>query len=176
MDGTTDSISRPEGAAASTSHALTDEERRRLRAGCERSLQGHGLRTVADLLAELSVLPADDLSQDVYGDAGAVGALEAEVGALLGKPAAVFMPSGIMAQQMMHLHLRTTDEAVTAGIRRLATERKVWAFGGAGSVDTPGLRALELTVGDATLGFTPEEVADAVRQLLPRRDGGGAAG
>ena len=69
---------------------------------------------------------------------------------------------------MMHLHLRTTDAAVLAGIRRLATERKLWAFGGAAKVDTPGLRRLELTVGDSTLGFTPEEVADVVRELLPR--------
>jgi hypothetical protein len=69
---------------------------------------------------------------------------------------------------MMHLHLRTTEAAVTAGIRRLATERKLWAFGGAGSLDTPGLQGLELTVGDATLAFTPDEVADVVLELLPR--------
>ena len=69
---------------------------------------------------------------------------------------------------MMHLHLRTTEAAVTAGIRRLATERKLWAFGGSATLDTPGLRVLELTVGDATLAFTPDEVADIVRELLPR--------
>ena len=344
-------------------------------------LQGHGLRTVPDLLAELAVLPADDLAPDIYGDGGAVAVLEREVRELLGKPAAVFLPSGIMAQQialrihadrrgrrvvafhptchleihedkayqrlhglvgrtigdarglltlgdleavqeplaalvfelpqreiggrlpawedlvaqvghardrgaavhldgarlweaqpfygrplaqiaaifdtvyvsfykglgapagsmllgdddviaearlwrkrhggtlfglwpyaaaglaglrsrlprmagyvdharaiaaalapvegvevvpdppqtnMMHLHLRTTEAAVTAGIRRLATERRVWAFGGSGSLDTPALRGLELTVGDATLGFTPDEVADVIRELLPR--------
>ncbi len=68
---------------------------------------------------------------------------------------------------MMHLHLRTTEAAVTAGIRRLATERRLWAFGGSGPVDTPGIRALELTVGDATLAFSPDEVADVVRELLP---------
>ena len=67
---------------------------------------------------------------------------------------------------MMHLHLRTTDAAVTAGIRRLATERRLWAFGGSAPLDTPGLRR-ELTVGDATLAYTPDEVADIVRELVP---------
>ena len=69
---------------------------------------------------------------------------------------------------MMHLHLRTTDAAITAGIRRLASERSLWAFGGGAPLDTPGLRGLELTVGDATLAFTPDEVADIVREFLPR--------
>jgi threonine aldolase len=69
---------------------------------------------------------------------------------------------------MMHLHLRTTEAAVSAGIRRLARERRVWAFGGSGPLDTPRMRGLELTVGDATLAFSPDEVADIVRELLPR--------
>ncbi len=68
---------------------------------------------------------------------------------------------------MMHLHLRTTDAAVIAGIRRLATERRLWAFSGSRSIDTPGLRGLELTVGDATLAFTPDDVANLVRVFLP---------
>jgi threonine aldolase len=360
---------------------LTDEERRALRARCDRALQGHGFRTAHDLIAELTVLPADDLKPDLYGDGGAVAALEREVGELLGKPAGAFMPSGTMAQQialrihadrrgrrvvafhptchlevhedkayqrlhgligrpvgdarglltlgdleslteplaallielpqreiggrlpawndlvaqvgharshgaavhldgarlweaqpfygrplaeiaalfdtvyvsfykglgapagsmllgeadviaearlwrkrhggtlygmwpyaaaglaglrlrlprmaeyveharaigaavariegvevvpdppqtnMMHLHLRTSEAAITAGIRRLATERRLWAFGGAATLDTPGLRGLELTVGDATLAFTPADIADIVSELLPR--------
>jgi threonine aldolase len=69
---------------------------------------------------------------------------------------------------MMHLHLRTNEAAVSAGIRRLATEQQVWAFSGSGAAETPGIRAMELTVGDATLGFTPGEVANIVRELLPR--------
>jgi hypothetical protein len=86
-----------EGAAADT---LSDIERRALREGCEHALQGSGLRTVAGALAELATLPADDLTSDVYGDGGAVAVLENEVRELLGKPAAVFMPSGTMAQQI----------------------------------------------------------------------------
>jgi len=67
---------------------------------------------------------------------------------------------------MMHLHLRTTPAAVTAGVRRLA-ERGLWAWGSSAETDVPALRRLELTVGDSTLEFTPGEAADAVRELLP---------
>jgi threonine aldolase len=368
-------------AEAAASDTLSEEERQALRRGCERWLQGHGPRPVREVLAELETLPEDDLEADVYGDRGSVAALEAEVRDLLGKPAAAFMPSGTMAQQialrvhadrtgrrvvafhptchlelhedkayqrlhrlvgrpvgdvhelltlgdlegvreplaalvielpqreiggrlptwddlvaqvghardrgaavhldgarlwesqpyygrplseiaalfdtvyvsfykglggpagsmllggedviaearlwrkrhggtlfgmwpyaagglaglrlrlprmasyvaraqvigqalsaidgvevapdppqtnMMHLHLRTTEAAVSAGIRRLATEQRVWAFSGSGATETPGFRAMELTVGDATLGFTPVEVANIVRELLPR--------
>lgn len=359
---------------------LSPEEARALRAGCDRALQGHGIRAVADAIAEIQTLPHDELSPDVYGNGGVVTILETEVRELLGKPAAVFMPSGTMAQQialrihadrrgrravafhptchlelhedqayqrlhglsgrtlgdgrdlitradlesvheplaalvlelpqreiggrlpdwdelvalvemarergaavhldgarlweagpfygrplseiaalfdsvyvsfykglgglsgsillgeedlvaearewrhrhggtlynlwpyasaglaglrlrlprmaayveharaiakviagiegvdvvpeppqtpMMHVHLRTTAAAVTAGIRRMATEERLWTWGGSGATDTPAIRRVELTVGDATLGFTPEAVAAAVRSLLP---------
>jgi threonine aldolase len=360
--------------------ALSDEERARLQHGCERSLRGHGLHGAADMLAELGTLSADELVADEYGSGGVVTALETEVRELLGKPAAVFMPSGTMAQQialrvhadrrgrrvvafhptchlelhedkayqrlhglvgrplgdgrelmsltdleavgeplaallvelpqreiggrlpawdnlvalvgsarergaavhldgarlwesvpfyarplsdiaglfdsvyvsfykglgglagsmllaeddvvaearewrrrhggtlyqlwpyaaaglaglrlrlprmeayveharaiaavltriegvqvvpdppqtpMMHLHLRTTPALVTAAIRHMATEQRLWTWGGSSPTDTPGVRRVELTVGDATLAMAPEEVADVVRALLP---------
>lgn len=369
--------------AGATSDKLSDDERRTLREGCEHALQGNGLRTTADALAELATLPADDMTSDEYGEGGAVRVLETEVGTLLGKPAAVFMPSGTMAQQialrihadrrgrrvvafhptchlelhedkayqrlhalvgrpvgdgrelltltdleavreplaalvvelpqreiggrlpawddlvaqiafvrahgaavhldgarlwesgpfygrplsevaglfesvyvsfykglgglagsmllgdedlvaearawrsrhggtlyhlwpyaaaglaglrlrlpkmgayvahaqaiaaalsgvegvqvvpdppqtpMMHLHLRTTAAAVTAGIRRMAIEQRLWTWGGSSPTDTPGTRRVELTVGDATLLLTPVEVATAVGALLPARE------
>ena len=68
---------------------------------------------------------------------------------------------------MMHIHLRTTEAAVTAGIRRMATEQGLWTWSGSSPTDTPGYRRIELTVGDATLGLTPVDVTDAVRALLP---------
>jgi hypothetical protein len=68
---------------------------------------------------------------------------------------------------MMHLHLRTTGATVTAGIRRMATEQRLWTWNGSLSTETPGYRSVELTVGEATLAFTPAEVAAAVRTLLP---------
>ena len=68
---------------------------------------------------------------------------------------------------MMHIHLRTTAAAVMAGVRSLATEQRLWAFGGSAAVGTPGIRSVELTVGEATLALSPEEVAATVRALLP---------
>jgi threonine aldolase len=68
---------------------------------------------------------------------------------------------------MMHVHLRTTPAAVIAGIRRMATEQRLWTWAGSTSTDTPGIRRVELTVGDASLAVTPDEAAAAVRALLP---------
>ena len=66
-----------------------------LRDACTRFVNGHGQRRPAELLAEI---PAD-VAPDRYGDGGVVAELEREVATLLGKPAAVFLPSGTMAQQ-----------------------------------------------------------------------------
>jgi threonine aldolase len=66
--------------------------------GATRWLSGHGVPTPQQWLAELAAAATED-EHDRYGDDGEVAALEAEVAALLGKPAAVFMPSGVMAQQ-----------------------------------------------------------------------------
>jgi threonine aldolase len=62
---------------------------------CTRFFHGHGKQTAAMMLA---TIPAET-TPDTYGDGGAVAELEAEICRLLGKPAAVFLPSGTMAQQ-----------------------------------------------------------------------------
>src|SRR5215469_1557161 len=74
---------------------LYPAEQAALRARCSVFLTGHGQVTAADLLAGI---PADTIT-DRYGDGGVVSELEAEIAGLLGKPAAVFLPSGTMAQQ-----------------------------------------------------------------------------
>ena len=66
-----------------------------LREHCTRFLSGHGNVTARDLLA---TIPADS-SLDRYGSGGVVADLEARVARLLGKQAAVYLPSGTMAQQ-----------------------------------------------------------------------------
>jgi threonine aldolase len=66
-----------------------------LRDGCTRFLPGHGPVRAADLLATIP----PDTAVDRYGDGGVVAELEAEIARLLGKGAAVFLPSGTMAQQ-----------------------------------------------------------------------------
>ena len=72
-----------------------DDELSALRDGCTRFLAGHGPVRAAELLATIP----PDTAVDRYGDGGVVAVLEAEIATLLGKPAAVFMPSGTMAQQ-----------------------------------------------------------------------------
>jgi threonine aldolase len=73
--------------------AATDDDA--LRNACTRFLH-HPPMDPARMLADI---PADT-EVDVYGEGGVVQALEEEVAALLGKPAAVFLPSGTMAQQI----------------------------------------------------------------------------
>ena len=98
-----------------TSDTLSSAERRDLRAGCERALQGDGFRTAGDALAELTRLPSEDLAADDYGEGGPVAVLESEVRELLGKPAAVFMPSGTMAQQIaLRIHADRRGRRVVA--------------------------------------------------------------
>jgi threonine aldolase len=74
---------------------VDDDDARQLRARCTRWVHGHGDQTAADLL---DTIPRDT-QVDRYGDGGVVGDLERKVAELLGKPAAVFFPSGTMAQQ-----------------------------------------------------------------------------
>jgi threonine aldolase len=80
---------------------LSDDEALELRQGCTRHLNGHGQVDAAELLA---TIPTDTVV-DRYGAGGVVTDLEHEVAGLLDKPAAVFLPSGTMAQQLaLRLH------------------------------------------------------------------------
>jgi threonine aldolase len=66
-----------------------------LAASCTRFLAADGPRTADKLLALIQ--PGTEI--DYYGLGGAVSELEQEVAALLGKPSALFFPTGTMAQQ-----------------------------------------------------------------------------
>jgi len=137
-------------------------------------LQGHGLRTVPDLLAELAVLPADDLAPDIYGDGGAVAVLEREVRELLGKPAAVFLPSGIMAQQIaLRIHADRRGRRVVAfhptchlEIHEDKAYQRLHGLVGRTIGDARGL----LTLGD--LEAVQEPLAALVFELPQREIGG----
>jgi len=105
----------PEKASEKAPDSLSSEESRRLRAGCDRGLGVHGLRTPSEVLAELMSVKPDELGEDWYGDGGVVPVLEEEVRELLGKEAAVFMPSGTMAQQIaLRIHADRTGRHVVA--------------------------------------------------------------
>ena len=141
-----------------------------LHATCTRFLKGHGAGRAADLLATIP----PDTQTDRYGDGGVVTELESEVMLVLGKPAAVFLPSGTMAQQAV---LRVHAD------RR---QRRVVVFHPACHIDTHEGRGYErlhqltgrpagerdrlLTVADLDQVAEP---AGALVIELPQRDLGG---
>src|SRR6266849_522206 len=86
-------MTAPGEQAPSGEQPRSDEQT--LRDQCTVFLAGHGPVRAAGLLAGI---PADTVP-DRYGDGGVVAELEAEIAALLGKPAAAYLPSGVMAQQ-----------------------------------------------------------------------------
>lgn len=79
---------------------MTDPERIAHFRGCSRFLVGHGLTPLRATLSALAQEAMDGERGDVYGQGDAIARLEGDVATLLGKPAAVFMPSGTMAQQI----------------------------------------------------------------------------
>jgi threonine aldolase len=90
---------------------LDESEITTLQARCTRFVGGNGRQEVTALLA--TIPPATEI--DRYGSGGVVAELERTVAALLGKPAAVFLPSGTMAQQSVlrvHADRRTSRTVV----------------------------------------------------------------
>jgi threonine aldolase len=67
---------------------------------------------------------------------------------------------------MMHLRLRVDEKAFLSAARRIAQEDSIFTWTGTSPTDTPSLRGVELTIGDATLQFPPTEVARIVQQLV----------
>lgn len=84
----------------SSTTTMTEDLRFRRKAAaaeCTRWLSGRRAPTAGVLRSLADAVTEDE--RDVYGGGGEVGLLEEEVAELLGKPAAVFLPSGILAQQ-----------------------------------------------------------------------------
>jgi threonine aldolase len=81
---------------------MTDPTRDEIKASCTRFLSyHHPHRTLPHrVFAELAASTPEDVRPDAYGEGAVIESFEREVAELLGKPAAVFMPSGTMAQQI----------------------------------------------------------------------------
>lgn len=87
--------------AAEPSSAMRHaEERKAAFRQCKRFLNGHPPRSPRNELATLIETIGADEEADRYGDGALINDFEAEIARLLGKEAAVFMPSGTMAQQI----------------------------------------------------------------------------
>jgi threonine aldolase len=76
------------------------EERRTAFLACERFLNGHPVRSLRDELTALADSVGAGDERDRYGEGALINDFEAEIARILGKEAAVFMPSGTMAQQI----------------------------------------------------------------------------
>ncbi len=80
--------------------ALTSDERKQLRKNCTVIVSGFAQASPADEFRQLARwCEIQGIEHDLYGDGKLVADFESKVADVLGKPAAVFMPSGIMAQQ-----------------------------------------------------------------------------
>lgn len=77
---------------------MTDDELGRLRTACPRALTHHLPQSPRASLEALAAATPPGLIVDKYGAGGWLEAFEARIATELGKPAAVFMPSGTMAQ------------------------------------------------------------------------------
>src|SRR5690242_8025888 len=80
----------------------TTQERnpRQIRMACVRSLTGHHLLRPRQILADLAEATAADELSDNYGQGDLITNFEQHIASVLGKEAAVFMPSGTMCQQI----------------------------------------------------------------------------
>ncbi|MFT3916722.1 MAG: beta-eliminating lyase-related protein [Anaeromyxobacteraceae bacterium] len=67
---------------------------------------------------------------------------------------------------MMRMLLPVTERRLRRNACRLARERGVYTLRWSGPGATRATRLVELSVGDATLGFEPGEVAELVRELV----------
>src|SRR5258706_4527408 len=77
-----------------------ERDRMALFARCERARSGHGRLSMRDELAALAAEAGAEEERDVYGAGKLIEDFEHEISGMLSKPAAVFMPSGTMAQQI----------------------------------------------------------------------------
>jgi len=79
--------------------AHTPEERQALRKRCALIVPGFNTPAAADEFRQLADwCQHNDVAHDIYGKGPLVEGFERKIAALLGKPAATFMPSGVMAQ------------------------------------------------------------------------------
>ena len=79
---------------------MTTEELARLRIASPRALTHHVPQSPRDALYELADATPHDWIADNYGTGSWLEAFEARIARELGKPAAVFLPTGTMAQQI----------------------------------------------------------------------------
>ena len=103
-----------------------------------------------------AAMAAAEVGDDVWGEDPTVRALEEEAAAALGKEAALFTPSGTMANQIaIHVHCRPGDELICE------QRSHVYYYEGGGIARLSGTQVRLMECAD---GFpTPAQIAAAVR-------------
>ena len=139
---------------------------------CPDAIAGHGRPDPAAIFAEPGVFTTPRNDVDTYGAGARLEAFEARLAAMLGKEAAVFMPSGTMAQQIAmrivcdargirtfaahptnHLTLHERD-----GIARLHYINLVPACGPLATLSAPDLEALAEPVAALLIELPQREI------------------
>jgi threonine aldolase len=150
------------------------DEIRAARRQSTRFLSHHYPRTPQQTLLTLAEGLDDDVEADVYGTGAVIERCEARVAALLGKEAAVFLPSGTLAQQValrLHAERRGSPNVVMHPRNHLDAQERY------GYQHLHGLRGIQ--AGDANTPLTCadlEKVAEPCAALLlelPQREIGG---
>jgi threonine aldolase len=159
-------------------HASLDPaERDAVLAACDRFVSGHRRRPARETLAELAAWTDPSLARDTYGRGEVIEGFERDIAELLGAEAAVFMPSGTMAQQIA---LRIWCDR--AGSRRVAFhptchlelhEQHAYRelHGLEATLVGPADRLM--TVADVEAAFDAEPAPAALLVELPQREIGG---
>ncbi|MEO8183577.1 MAG: beta-eliminating lyase-related protein [Deltaproteobacteria bacterium] len=95
--------------------ASSSERREQLWSSCERFLSGHGPRRIPSELVALAQAAPPDQRSDRYGSGGVLEQLEQELCQRFAKPAALFLPSGTMAQQIaLRIHAERAGRRTVA--------------------------------------------------------------
>lgn len=86
-----------------------------VRRACTRFLTHHYRTSPREILADLAAWADPELDADTYGTGPLIADFEAQVAALLGKEAALFLPSGTMAQSItLHIWAERTGRRAVA--------------------------------------------------------------
>lgn len=141
---------------------------------CDRFLGGHGMMRPREELIALAAATAPDETADVYGKGALIEEFEREVAAILGTQAAIFLPTGTMAQQIalrIWAEWKKIDTVAYHPMCHVETKEEK------GYQRLHGLHTL--LVGDARRLMTLEDLQSVAEPLaallieLPQRDLGG---
>jgi hypothetical protein len=67
---------------------------------------------------------------------------------------------------MFHLHLQVPADVFETNVIRLAEDEGIWTWASTFPSTNPDWQVVELSVGDATLEFEPEEARRVIESLV----------